>query len=260
MIVIIKHNTNSIEFCVKYKTMIYNDQLTLAEIVTADNRAAVVLEQFQLDFCCRGKRTLKDACVESNVALEEVKTLLQNIAEDRNRKTTKSFNEMTADELISHIMRYHHFYVRQAVPQLINFLAKLFQKHRENFAWVEEGYKTFLLLQEDLLQHMDKEEHVLFPLIKSMANDVATKTKHTCIINIMGPLSVMESEHLDAGKLMERLRVITNNFTPEEKACTTHRVALVSLKEFEENLHQHVHLENNLLFPLAIKLYKELTA
>jgi len=239
--------------------MNYNDQLTLAEIVTADNRAAGVLEKFHLDFCCRGRRTLKDACIESNIAVEEVKALLQNIAEERNQKTTKPFTEMNANELITHIMRYHHFYVRQSVPQLIHFLSKLFQKHRENFEWIEEGYKTFLLLQEELLQHMEKEEQVLFPLIKTMANEASATTNH-CFVNIMAPVSVMEHEHKEAGELMERIRIITNNYTPHEKACTTHRVTLAALKEFEENLHQHIHLENNLLFPLAIQLHKELVA
>lgn len=238
--------------------MIYNDQSTLAEIVTSDNRAAGVLEKFHLDFCCRRKRTLKDACSEINIALEEVKAILQNIAKERNVQTTKPFNAMSADELIEHIMRYHHSYVRQSVPQLTGFLSKLFYKHADNFEWIEEGYKTFLLLQEELLQHMDKEEQVLFPLIRTMTNNVATKTKSNCMINIMGPLTVMEAEHQEAGSLVEHLRMLTNNYTPDEKACTTHRVTLAALKEFEENLHQHVHLENNLLFPLAIKMQKEL--
>lgn len=240
--------------------MIYNEQSTLAEIVTADNRAAGVLEQFHLDFCCRGKRTLIEACTESNVAVEEVKALLQKMDDERNLQNSKAFTSMTADELIAHILLAHHFYVKQSVPQLMHFLSKLFQKHRENFEWIEEGFQTFVILQQELLQHMEKEERVLFPLIKTLAKETAAGNKNSNLMNILAPLSVMESEHEEAGNLMERLRIITNNYTPHDKACTTHRVTLAFLKEFEENLHQHVHLENNLLFPLAIQLQKELAA
>jgi regulator of cell morphogenesis and NO signaling len=107
---------------------------------------------------------------------------------------------------------------------------------------------------------MQKEELVLFPAIKELERFYKKETNDGSIMNISGPIAVMEHEHAEVGNLMERLRIITNNYTPKERACTTHRVTLAELKEFEENLHQHVHLENNILFTLAKKMFNELRA
>lgn len=216
-----------------------------------------VFEKYNLDYCCKGKRTLQKACEENNVDITTVLDELENVPAQRT-VIQKPFTEMTAEELIGHILVHHHYYVKQMVPQIQQHLAKLQEKHANKFEWIKTGVETFNLLQQELLQHMQKEETILFPRIKSV--EQCYKENKATIKNILTPISVMESEHAEAGELMEKLKTITNNYTPAETACTTHRITLLELKEFEENLHQHVHLENNILFPKAIKMYNEIEA
>jgi len=230
---------------------------TLAEIVTANNHAALVLQKFKLDYCCKGKRTLKTACVENNIPLPKVLLELEKLQDEYRYKNIIPFTEMNAEQLIAYILTHHHFFVKQAVPQITMHLTKLVQKHGNRFDWIYEGYNTFEALQQELLQHMNKEELVLFPYIKEIEKVYKGGIPSCAVINISVPIKIMKHEHEEAGRLIERLREITNNYTPEETACTTHRVTLAELQEFEENLHQHVHLENNILFPLAIKMYNE---
>jgi len=231
---------------------------TLAEIVMADNHAAPILQKFKLDYCCKGKRTLETACAENNIPLPAVLQELEKMQDEYNNKNVVPFTEMRAQQLIDHILTHHHFFVKQAVPQIVMHLTKLVQKHGNRFGWISDGYSTFMALQEELMLHMRKEELVLFPYIKEIEKIYREGIPPSALSNITAPIMVMENEHEEAGKLMEKLRKITNDYTPEETACTTHRVTLAELKEFEENLHQHVHLENNILFPLAIKMYGEI--
>jgi regulator of cell morphogenesis and NO signaling len=238
--------------------MIEISNKTLAEIVTADNHAAPILQKFKLDYCCKGKRTLKTACEENNIPLPAVLHELEKMQDEYSFKNVMPFAAMSAEQLITHIVTHHHFFVKQATPQIVMHLTKLVQKHADRFGWINDGYNTFMALQEELLQHMAKEELVLFPYIKEIVKIYQGGTPFLALSNIALPITVMEHEHEEAGKLMEKLRKITNDYTPEETACTTHGVTLTELKEFEENLHQHVHLENNILFPLAIKMYNEI--
>jgi regulator of cell morphogenesis and NO signaling len=243
------------------KLNIMNDFInqTLGEIVAKQNNLVPVLEKYNLDYCCRGKRTLQKACEENHVDITTVLNELENIPVQRTA-IQKPFTEMTAEELISHILVHHHYYVKQIVPQIQQHLAKLKEKHADKFEWINTGVETFNLLQQELLQHMQKEETVLFPRIKEVEKCYNENSDTTSTKNILEPIMVMESEHAEAGALMERLKTITNNYTPAQTACTTHRITLTELKEFEENLHQHVHLENNILFPNAIKMYNEMKA
>lgn len=239
--------------------MIEISNKTLAEIVTADNHAAPILQKFKLDYCCKGKRTLETACAENNIPLPVVLQELEKRRDEHNYENVMPFTEMSAEQLIAHIITHHHFFVKQAVPQIIMHMTKLVQKHGDRFKWINEGYDIFMVLQKELLQHMEKEEHVLFPYIKEIEKVHEGGVSSFRVINISLPITAMEHEHEEAGKLMERLRKITNNYTPEETACTTHKVTLAELQEFEENLHQHVHLENNILFPMAVKMYNKYT-
>jgi len=257
MILLISEATIAMQLCKKLNIM--NDFInqTLGEIVAKQNNLVPVLEKYNLDYCCRGKRTLQKACEENHVDITTVLNELENIPVQRTA-IQMPFTEMTAEELIAHILVHHHYYVKQIVPQIQQHLAKLKEKHADKFEWINTGVETFNLLQQELLQHMQKEEMVLFPRIKNV--EESYKENKATIKNILAPISMMESEHTEAGELMEKLKTITNNYTPAETACTTHRITLMELKEFEENLHQHVHLENNILFPKAIKMYEETEA
>ena len=122
---------------------------TLAEIVMADNHAAPVLQKFKLDYCCKGKRTLETACAENDLSLPPVLEELNKVLDEDDFGSIMPFNEMSAEQLISHILTHHHFFVRRAIPQISMHLAKLVEKHGDHFEWVREGYDIFMVLQEE---------------------------------------------------------------------------------------------------------------
>ena len=224
-------------------------QQTLAGIVTGNHQAVNLFEKYQLDFCCKGKRTLEEACSERSIDAAAVAHELDAIIQPEANKQMP-FTEMSAERLISHIMVKHHFYVKQSMPQIQYHIQKVAIKHGERFPYMREVFELFAEVNDDMTQHMEKEEKILFPRIKEaerlfQQNEAATISAAF----IDGPIQVMEVEHDKAGEILYRIRSLTNNYTPPEGACTTFKVSLAELKEFEEDLHQHVHLENNILFP-----------
>lgn len=231
-------------------------QKTLAEIVTRSYTAAPVLERYHLDFCCRGKRTLALACSEKGLVLEEVELELTQADNRTSGLQDQMFLEMNNEQLIGYILLKHHFYVRQNMPVIYGHLEKVAMKHGDKYPHMRQAYLKFAMLKIDLESHMQKEEQVLFPRIRHFSNEALSNidSRQHLANMIQGPVSVMESEHDHAGALMQEIRRLTNDYTPPEDACTTHRLCLQELREFEEDLHQHVHLENNILFPRAAKL------
>ena len=226
---------------------------TLASIVTSHHQVVPVLEKYHLDFCCKGKRTLSEACKEKGLSLEAILQELEISTASEN--TRLAVSDMNADQLIGYILLQHHFYVKQTMPIIINHLEKVVNKHGENFPYMVEVLNLFLIINEEMLSHMYKEENILFPRIKQVAAEFAIDEKTSYSPDyINGPISVMEQEHDHAGTILYTIRELTNTYTPPESACTTFKVVLSELKEFEEDLHRHVHLENNILFPLANKL------
>jgi regulator of cell morphogenesis and NO signaling len=225
---------------------------TLAAIVTNNHFTVPVLEKYGLDFCCKGKRTLADACTEKGISLE---TISEELEKSSLTPTTKMpFNEMTAEQLISYILIHHHFYVKQSMPTILGHLEKVAAKHGDRFPYMLEVLQLFKEINEEMTMHMHKEEVILFPRIKEVA---ALQQSNLTPGYIAAPIQVMELEHEHAGDVLYKIRELTNNYTPPAEACTTFQVSLAELKEFEEDLHRHVHLENNLLFPLAEKMMFE---
>jgi regulator of cell morphogenesis and NO signaling len=229
---------------------------TLASIVTQNHQTVPVLEKYNLDFCCKGKRTLQQACEEKGIAVE---TLLQELEGTGDTVTnTLPFTEMNYEQLISYILIHHHFYVKQSMPTILTHIEKVATKHSDRFPYMVKVMELFTAINEDMTQHMQKEEMILFPRIKELGQLLNNKEK--AILSetyITGPVNVMETEHEHAGEMLYLIRQLTNNYTAPEDACTTFKVCLAELKEFEEDLHKHVHLENNLLFPMAQKMFTE---
>ena len=224
----------------------YSEQ-TLGQIVTQQHKAAFVFEKYNLDFCCKGKRSLIAACSEKGIPLENIIHELNAQAGDNVEKTP--FEKMSATELIDHILKYHHFYVKEYGSTIKDHLDKVAFKHGDKYPWMQEVAADYTAVLNELLLHMQKEEILLFPRIERMEKS----EKGTYPINfISAPIGVMEAEHEVAGQHMEHIKELTNNYSWPETACTTHQVSMLELKEFEENLHQHVHLENNILFPKAL--------
>jgi len=227
---------------------------TLAFIVSNNHQAVPVLEKYDLDFCCKGKRTLAEACMEKGLAVEPI---AEELEQRMNTRQTSSmpFTAMNAEQLIGHILVHHHFYVKQSLPNILSHLEKVAQKHGEHYPQMVKVLHLFNEISEEMTSHMQKEEEILFPRIKEIEalNSTETRRKFTEGY-ISAPIQVMELEHDHAGELLYRIRELTNNYTAPADACTTFKISLAELKEFEEDLHRHVHLENNLLFPLAEKM------
>lgn len=232
---------------------------TLATIVTANHQAVPVLEKYNLDFCCKGKRTLAEACTEKGLSIATITAELKQFGAVEEKKQMP-FAIMNAEQLISYILIHHHFYVKQSMPAILGHLEKIATNHGDRFPGMVKVFQLFAAVKEEMGVHMQKEELVLFPRIKEIEKlfDDNIKTKLAAGY-IKGPVSVMEMEHEHAGALLEDIRRLTDNYTPPVDACTTFKVSLAELKAFEEDLHRHVHLENNLLFPLAEKMLKAIT-
>jgi regulator of cell morphogenesis and NO signaling len=226
---------------------------TISQIVTEHHQTAPVFEKYGIDFCCKGKRPLIDACAEKQLSKEEVLLELEHAIETE--KPGTDFNKMSLTELSDYIVRTHHTYVKFNLPQIFQYVTKVATKHGDRFPFMKEVYVLFAEVQNELSQHMLKEERILFPRIKQLESEGLTQGG---IAFFQGPIDVMEAEHDRAGTLLQQIRDLTNNYTAPADACTTFRLSLASLQAFEADLHQHVHLENYILFPKTLELYKQL--
>ena len=234
--------------------------LTLAQIVNNNHQAASVFEKYHLDFCCKGKRSLEQACTEQQLSLKEVAGDLETIFTKSNGCSIISFEKMSLTQLADYIVQTHHAYVKNEMPQIQAYLHKVSSKHGDRHPELDKIFQTFNAVKEEMEGHMKKEELVLFPRIKELQK-LAANENANLQLNIgylQSPITVMEQEHDHAGNLLNDIRILSNDYTPPQDACTTYRLSFAALKAFELDLHQHVHLENNILFPKAIETFKEL--
>jgi regulator of cell morphogenesis and NO signaling len=238
--------------------MNFTTKNTLAEIVRTDFRAARIFENYNLDFCCKGNRPLEDACNERNInagnLLGEISSVLTGT------DSGSPAEEWDTAELVNHILNKHHAYVKNIIPVILAHSQKVSEVHGKNHGEVTEIAQIFLRVQEELSSHMFKEERMLFPFILQMAELEKSNAmmQSSPFGSISNPISVMEREHVQAGDGFYRIRELSSNYTPPEDACTTYRVLFRELNEFENDLHRHIHLENNILFPKAIEQEKRL--
>jgi regulator of cell morphogenesis and NO signaling len=234
---------------------------TLAQIVTANHEASSVFEKYHLDFCCKGKRSLSEAINEKQLPTEQV---VNDLAEVLNKSTNRDaalLNFITISQLCDYIVATHHAYVRQSSEQIFLYLEKIASKHGGRHPELLDILALFTELKEEMTEHMFKEENILFPRLKELEKHNAANLPLALPAAgyIEAPIAVMEHEHDSAGSLLEQLRYKTNDYTAPADACTTYRVAFASLQAFEADLHQHVHMENNILFPKAVDMMNKLS-
>ncbi len=228
---------------------------TLKELVTQNFQTASVFEKYSLDFCCRGGKTIDEACKEKNI---DVLTVLEDLSrlDSAAHNTSTAFTGMAPDTLCNHIVETHHAYVTRMIPVLYTHTQKIAAVHGANHPEVIAIAKHFETVAMELQQHMKKEEEMLFPFIKALY--AATKKNepiiHAPFGSVQNPIRMMEAEHQNAGDEMFEIRSLSNNYTTPEDGCTTYRITYQELQDFERDLHEHVHLENNILFPAAVKL------
>ena len=232
---------------------------SLAQIVNENHKTAYVFEKYHLDFCCKGKRLLKQACDELKVPVEQVVAELENVTSDS--KVSVDFDRMSLSQLAEYIVLTHHDYVKKELPLIYSYLQKVASKHGDRHPEMLAVFNAFVELKEDMTEHMEKEETILFPRIRMV--EIYSNDNSETQINrsyLEAPISVMEQEHENAGELLSQMRELTNNYTLPGDACTTYKLTFAALQAFEMDLHQHIHLENNILFPKTIKLFNTLNA
>lgn len=229
----------------------------IGDFVAQDYRTAAIFSKYEIDFCCRGQRTLEEVCAKQNINESLLLNDLNTILASKNDSGI-DFNSWPLDLLIDYIEKTHHRFVHEKTPILIEMLDKLCTVHGNNHPELFEITELFKDSTGELTPHMKKEELVLFPFVKRMMN--ATNT-HGAIGKphfgtVKKPISAMMEEHDHEGERFRTIATLTNNYTPPEDACNTYRVTYAMLQEFEQDLHKHIHLESNILFPKAKALEK----
>jgi len=235
---------------------------TLAEIVRKFPAAAALFEKFDLDYCCGGKSTLRKAC-KDEVTYQKIEHALHRMMEDdSNGSEAVHFETMSATELIDHIVNKHHAFIKSSSPVMQAHLEKVLYKHGSDHPEMEKIVGLFLRLKLEMEQHMFKEEHVLFPRIKAMEMALLKKDAEWEVGKsfVDAPIEAMEAEHDLAGNILHEIKLETNHYEAPANACTTYRLCYDELKQFEHDLHQHVHLENNILFPMALSMQQKLAS
>lgn len=226
---------------------------TVRELASTNPRAARVFESFGIDYCCGGEKSLAQACSVAKVNVQEVTQALESLPAQHH---DRDWQAASLAELVKHIVEKHHAYVRTEIPRLIALLAKVVRVHGQNHAELEKVATSFQALAEELTLHLLKEERMLFPYIVHLEG--AAKNGSCPAPPVFGavqnPVRMMMMEHDSAGQLLRKMREATNGYTLPVDACVSYRVLYRALPEFEADLHQHIHLENNILFPRAIEL------
>ena len=224
---------------------------TLGQCVAERPGRARVFERFGLDFCCRsGEESLESACARNALDPEAV---LRALEEQDEVETTpdRSWLEAPLDEVIDHVLATHHVYLKDKLPRLSAMLAKLVERHAGRHPELRETLEVFSSMSDELDAHMAKEERILFPMIRELANPGSLPSFHCGSVG--NPIGVMEREHDSAAAALARLQALTHQYTPPDDACGTHRAVLEGLAELEADTHRHIHLENHVLFPGAAR-------
>jgi len=226
----------------------------VADIATHDPGSIRIFQRHQIDFCCGGKIPLAQACEKRGLDAETVLAELRaaQAAVDERR----DWREAPLPDLVSHVQRRFHERLRAEIPRLSQMLAKVVSRHGAKHPEVRELQVTFETLQAELLDHMAKEDAVLFPAIVAIDTGDRSINPAACQ-RIQGPIQAMEAEHEAAGEALAHMRELTGGYMPPEGACPTYGGLYHGLREFERDMHVHVHLENNILFPRAAERASE---
>lgn len=229
---------------------------TIGELVAEDIRKADVFKKYGIDFCCGGKEKVKDVCSRQGIDSKKLEQELFLAEQKKTGAEKQNFIEWEPDALIEHIINVHHYYVRETIPFIFEYNEKVSKVHGDQNPEVKEILFLFREAANELGHHMVKEERILFPYIQQLAaaqkNQSAPPLPH--FGTVQNPIRMMEAEHEAVGELFQKIFELSKGFSPPEHACNTYRALYSKLLEFRDDLHQHIHLENNILFPKAIKL------
>jgi regulator of cell morphogenesis and NO signaling len=228
---------------------------TVREIALEQPSSIRVFEQYGIDYCCGGRKPLSEACATRDLEVDTVIAALEDAAKDT-APTEEDWSKVSLERLSGHIVATHHAYVKKELPRLALLAQKVVARHGATRVELPVIQSKLTKLDEELRQHLAKEELILFPHIAKLEraiNDGGAKPEN-CFGTVANPIAMMTQEHDAAGTLLSRIRDLSQNFTTPEDACPTYHAFYDGLNEFEKDLHQHIHLENNILFPRAIEL------
>lgn len=235
-----------------------NDE-TLGQIAAKDLRKAQVFKKYGLDFCCGGKKTVKEACAEKGLDVTKVEKELQQ-ADKLPSSRPIPYTDWSLDFLADYIVNTHHSYVNKTLPDIKAYANKVMKVHGSNHPELLRINQLVEEIYAELTSHMAKEERVLFPYIKALvaAKNNTQPLQAAAFGTVQNPINMMEMEHEVVGQNLEEIRSLTKNYSLPEDACASYSLLYRMLDEFEEDLHLHIHLENNILFPKALEIEKTL--
>jgi regulator of cell morphogenesis and NO signaling len=234
-----------------------NSTRTVREIAVEVPGATRIFEKLGIDYCCGGATPLANACDNAGLALDDVVRSLQEAEQSvEARRQTTDWSGESLTNLIAHINKKHHVFTREELERITPLMAKVARVYGERLPELLSVQDLFLQLRQELLGHMLKEEQVLFPYVEHMeavANGKAT-ARTPFFVTVQNPVRMMMVEHDNAGEVLRQIRKLTRDFTAPTDACVSFRTLYSALEELERDLHEHIHLENNILFPRAIEM------
>lgn len=232
---------------------------TIGDITRKDWRKAEVFKKYGIDFCCGGNKTVKQACDEKGIDFKQVENDLQQAASSGGGGYT-NYDEWNLDFLADYIQNTHHNYVRKNMPEIRNYAAKVFKVHGAHHPELGPIQQLVEQVNEELMEHMEEEEGILFPWVKRIlkAKNENSKYEQQGDQTFEQILDKSVTEHQSVGDAVDRIRELANEFTLPEDACASYTLLYKMLDDFENDLHTHIHLENNILFPKAAEMEKQL--
>lgn len=233
---------------------------TVADLVTENIKTAHIFKKYGIDFCCGGGVSVKKAAEKAKINYVLLEKDLMQVEKSQSR--ANNYKSWELDFLADHIVNVHHSYIQENIPLIVQYASRVVQVHAKDYPELIQIQRLFAEVAIDLGGHLSKEERIVFPFIKEMvkAKKEGVDLNKPDFDTIDNPIRIMEADHEEAGVVFKRIGRLSNDYTPPEGACNTFRAFYAKLDEFEQDLHQHVHLENNILFPKALKLEKELFA
>lgn len=231
---------------------------TVAEYVTENIKTAHIFKKYGIDFCCGGAITVEKACAKKNVNQAILEKELAEV--DVVKDIIEDYDKWDLNFLLIYIENVHHTYIKESLPIISQYVNKVAKVHGHHYTEVVKINQLFHEVANELISHMQKEEQILFPYIKQLVKAHKNKTTLTPppFISIHNPISMMEHEHDKVGNTLKMISKLSNNYTPPKEACNTFRALYAKLEEFEQDLHKHIHLENNILQPKALLLDKQI--
>lgn len=238
-----------------------NPQTPVSEIVSTHYRSADVFRRHGIEYCCGGRWTLEAACMMKGVDPFELISELQRVCRTVQLPGDFPFEKWSLEFLADYIVHVHHYYLQKTLPELEPALNHFIEEHQKKYPHLAELHTGFEIFHKEIIPHLKEEEEIIFPYIRQVARAWRNNDSYGGLLvrTLRKPINtVMDQEHKILSGLILKWRELTNHYNPPEKACVSHRVIFAKLKELDNDLVQHMHLENDILFPQAMQIEKEL--